>query len=160
MSHANIQSALKLIFEGIRELQAAFPHRRFTPDGKLVGDIGEVIAELEYDMEIDETSKSGHDGTASDGRRVQVKATFKDSLTFGTVPDYYIGLKLNENGTFEEIFNGPGSVIANRFSHRKDVGVKLLSFSNTELRKLSEGVAPANRIGRREREETPELETT
>jgi hypothetical protein len=158
MSHTNIQSALKLIFEGIRQLQAAFPHRRFTIDGRLVGDIGEVIAELEYDMEVDETSRSGHDGTASDGRRVQVKATFKDSLTFSTVPDYYIGLKLNEDGSFEEVFNGPGSVIANRFSHRKDIGVKLLSFSNTELRKLSESVDPADRIGRRERMETQELE--
>lgn len=150
MSHSNIQSALKLIFEGIRQLQAAFPHRRFTIDGRLVGDIGEVIAELEYDMRVDETSQAGHDGTTSDGRRVQVKATFKDSLTFSSVPDYYIGLKLNEDGTFEEIFNGPGSIIANRFASRKDIGVKLLSFPNKELRALSKTVDPADRVARRE----------
>lgn len=29
-----------------------------------------------------------------DGRHVQIKATFKNSLTFRRVPDYYLGFKL------------------------------------------------------------------
>ena len=76
MSHAQIQSSLKHIFEGIRMLREAFPHCRFTIDGRLVSDIGEVVAELEYDLEIDTVSQELHDGTTRDGRRVQVKATF------------------------------------------------------------------------------------
>lgn len=31
----------------------------------------------------------GHDGETSDGRKVQIKATFKDKLTFRTTPEYY-----------------------------------------------------------------------
>ena len=84
-----INEALALIFRGIAQLHRAFPRRAFTIDGRLVGDIGEVIAELEYDVKLDEVSSPGHDARMPDGRRVQVKATFKDSLTFKTCPDYY-----------------------------------------------------------------------
>jgi hypothetical protein len=149
-AHADISSALQLIFQGISQLQTAFPHRLFTIDGRLVGDIGEIVAALEYDMVIDPVSQKVHDGTTADGRRVQVKATFKNSLTFSTVPDYYLGLKLNKDGSFEEIFNGPGSVLYEHFQHRQDIGVKLLSFSNSKLKELSAKVPWADRIPRRE----------
>jgi hypothetical protein len=157
MSHAQIKDALKHIFEGIRMLRETFPHRQFTIDGRLVGDIGEVVAEREYDMEIDEISQEAHDGTSSDGRRVQVKATFKDSLTFKTVPDYYLGLKFYEDGTFEEIFNGPGSVIAAAFGHRTGFGKQLLSFPNNRLRELSASVPDEQRIPKRVMEALEEL---
>jgi uncharacterized protein DUF6998 len=93
--------------KGIEHLKSAFPTRKFTIDGRLVGDIGEIIAELEYDVALDRISRRGHDGCTSAGRNVQVKATFKDSLTFGIIPDYYLGFKLYDSGEYEEIFNGP-----------------------------------------------------
>ena len=37
-----ITSALKIIFESIENLRCTFPHKKFTIDGRLVGDIGEV----------------------------------------------------------------------------------------------------------------------
>lgn len=53
------------------------------------------MAALEYDIVLHDVSQPNHDATTSDGRRsVQIKATFKDSLTFKTVPDYYLGFKL------------------------------------------------------------------
>jgi len=73
---------LSLIFRGIEGLRNAFEGRQFTIDGRLVGDIGEVIAALEYDIVLDETSQPNYDGATSDGRRVQVKATFKDQPTY------------------------------------------------------------------------------
>lgn len=156
MSQAQMKNALKHIFDGIRMLRETFPHRQFTIDGRLVGDIGEVVAEREYAMEIDEISQEAHDGTADDGRRVQVKATFKDSLTFKTVPDYYLGLKFYEDGTFEEIYNGPGSVIAAAFGHRSGFGKQLLSFPNSRLRELSASVADTDRIPKRVFEDVAE----
>ena len=78
------------------------------------------------------------------------KATFKDSLTFGTIPDYYLGFKLNENGQFEEIFNGPGKPIYEHFRNRKDLGTKLLSLPTAKLRELSRTVQRSDRIPRRE----------
>jgi hypothetical protein len=117
-----ITRALALIFQGIGVLKDEYPSRAFTIDGRLVGDIGEIIATLEYDVVLDDVAKRDHDGKASDGRNVQIKATFREQLTFVTVPDYYLGLKLNRDGSFEEMFNGPGKVISNRYSHRKNIG--------------------------------------
>jgi len=122
-----IADALRLIFDGINSLKDAFPKKEFTIDGRLVGDIGEVLAALEYDIELFDVLVKGHDGKTSDGRLVQVKATFKDSLTFRTVPDYYLGLKLYRDGNHEVIYNGPGKLIYEQYKHRKGIGKDLLS---------------------------------
>ena len=108
-----------------------------------------AIAELEYDLALDEVSVRDHDAQMRNGRRVQIKATFKDSLTFTTCPDYYLGFKLYPDGGFEEVFNGPGMLILKKFSHRKDIGKKLLSFPITGLRALSDQVDVADRVPRR-----------
>ena len=144
-----IASALKLIFQGINQLKSNFHGKEFTIDGRLVGDIGEVIAALGYDVKLYEVLEEGHDGKTSDGRRVQIKATFKDQLTFKTVPDYYLGFKLYESGRHDEIYNGPGHYIFNRYSHRKGIGKILLSFPNDELFKLSEKIPIEEKISRR-----------
>lgn len=144
-----ITEALGLIIQGIEKLRGAFPHRKFTIDGRLVGDIGEVIAELEYDLDIDHVSRPCHDAVTADGRRVQIKATFKDQLTFKTVPDFYLGFRLFPDGRHEEIYNGPGDLIYQRYASRKGIGEVLLSFPLSELRRLSASVDPTARIPRR-----------
>lgn len=144
-----LTEGLALVFQGIKCLVDAFPSRRFTIDGRLVGDVGEVIAELEYDVALHEISQPDYDGITSDNRRVQIKATFKDSLTFKSTPDYLLGFKLYEDGTFEEVFNGPGRLVFERYQHRAGIGTSLLSFPNTALRELSRAVAPQDRIQRR-----------
>lgn len=149
MGKSAITEGLRLVFQGIELLTAAFPHRAFTIDGRLVGDIGEVIAAIEYDVTLNEVSKADHDGATSDGRNVQIKATFKDSLTFRRTPDYYLGFKLYPDGSHEEIFNGPGAIIWDRYKSRKGIGVQLLSFPLSELRKLSALVPADQRILRR-----------
>ena len=136
--------------QGIERLKDAFPNRKFTIDGRLVGDIGEVIAELDYDVSLHLVMRPGYDGRTSDGRDVQIKATFKDSLTFVSVPDYYLGFKLYNDGSYEEVFNGPGNLISDRYRGRKNIGVKLLSFPIAELRKLSQQVEQNQRIPKRE----------
>jgi hypothetical protein len=150
-----ITEALALIFKGIERLKGVFPNRNFTIDGRLVGDIGEVIAALEYDVILHDTSQPGHDGITSDGRRVQIKATFKDQLTFRSIPDYYLGFKLFQDGRHEEIFNGPGRMIYDYYALRKGVGVDLLSFPLAVLRNLSSSVHPHDRIPTRAAEQTP-----
>ncbi len=147
-----ITKALKNIFSSIDELCNTFPQKSFTIDGRLVGDIGEVIAALDYDLTLFEVQQAGHDGETSDGRKVQIKATFKDSLTFGTIPDYYLGFKLYKDANYEVVFNGPGQMIYDRYKHRKGIGKKLLSFPIGELRRLSETVPDSERIADRHRE--------
>lgn len=146
----DIQSALQLIFEGIDRLQKCCDEtRKFTIDGRLVGDIGEIIAEREFAIELDKVSRHHHDAKTIDGRDVQIKATFQNSLTFTVAPVLYIGLKLYKDGTHEVVYNGPGNLIAEEYKHRKGIGEKLLSFPITRLRELSASVDDSNRVARR-----------
>jgi hypothetical protein len=95
------------------------------------------------------TFRARHDGVTSDGRNVQIKATFKESLTFRTVPDYYLGLRLFRDGRHDIVFNGPGHIISEAFKHRAGIGQTLLSFPVSRLRELSATVSDADRIPRR-----------
>lgn len=144
-----IRKALRNIFRGIRDLQRLHPNRQFTIDGRLVGDIGEMMAELHFALALDEVQQPVHDGTAADGRRVQIKATFREFLTFKTVPQVYLGLKLHEDGTFDEVYNGPAGPIVDAFGHRKGFGERLLSFPVSRLRELNAQVAEQDRVARR-----------
>jgi hypothetical protein len=71
---------------------------------------------------LDKVTQPDHDGITSDGHRVQIKATFQDALTFKTVPEYYLGLKLYQDGQFKEIYNGPGNLMFEKYAHRKGIG--------------------------------------
>jgi hypothetical protein len=149
MSKEAIREALGLIFRGIGILQAEFANRRFTIDGRLVGDIGEIIASTEFDVTLDEVGQATHDGRTSDDRLVQVKATFQDSLTFRATPELYLGFKLYSDGRHEVVFNGPGRVIFNEYRHRQGIGVNLLSFPNKRLKELSVPIPDEDRVPKR-----------
>jgi len=144
---AIIRKALENIFQGIEVLSKSFK-KEFTIDGRLVGDIGETLAALDYDIDLFDISQPDYDGI-SDGKKVQIKATFKESLTFKKTPERYLGLKLSSDGTYEEIYNGPGQIIYDHYKHRKGIGKVLLSFPNNELRKLSKSVSDSDRIRKR-----------
>jgi len=75
MSKKVIQEALSHIFRGIDMLQKHFSHRLFTIDGRLVGDIGEIIAATEFDIKLDDKGRAVHDAETNDKRLVQIKAT-------------------------------------------------------------------------------------
>jgi hypothetical protein len=73
----------------VDKLCIAYPKKRFTLDGRLVGDIGEVLVESAYDLTLFEDVQHHHDAKTSDGRLVQIKATMKKNLNFPAdhVPD-------------------------------------------------------------------------
>ncbi|MBL4595711.1 MAG: hypothetical protein JKX99_03930 [Robiginitomaculum sp.] len=145
-AHEVIKDSLQKIFSGIKQLKEALPTKEFTIDGRLVGDIGEAIVQRDYDLTLYEGLAKDYDGETPCGKKVQIKATFKESLTFKKVSDYYLGIKINEDGTYEEIFNGPGNIIAGEYGHRKGFGKYLLSFPVKRLRELSVSVPLEERI--------------
>jgi hypothetical protein len=127
-------------------------NKAFTLDGRLLGDIGEVLVAQHYDLTLFEDVRRHHDATAGDGRLVQIKATMQHQLTVPArhVPDYYIGIKIHSDGSFDEIFNGPGAVALKAVSNRRlVVGSSLHSTSLKSLRELNAEVADSQRIPRR-----------
>lgn len=134
---AVIQQELNKIFEAIENLRREFDSKRqFTLDGRIVGDIGEILAELDFEITIDKIQQADHDAITFDGKKVQIKATFKDHLTFNKTPELYLGLKLYEDKEYDVIYNGLGIHIENAFKHRKGIGLKQLSFPIVKLKDI------------------------
>ncbi len=97
------------LYSVVDELEALFPGRRFTPDGHLVGSLGEVWASFLYDINLAAASTPGHDGRAPDGRDVQIKATHGTSVGLRSEPVHLVVLQLSRQGAPIEIYNGPGA---------------------------------------------------
>ena len=116
-----IPDAISQMLRVVDQLRDAYPKKKFTLDGRLVGDLGESLVENSYDVMLFEDLKARHDGKTSDGRLVQIKATMQSSLTFPVdhSPDYYLGIQIHHDGTFTEIFNGPGPVAQKATKGRK-----------------------------------------
>lgn len=107
------------LFTAIEQLQENFKHhnKKFTLDGKLVGDIGEVLVAENYGITLFSDNVPIYDGyvTKDDSKRVQIKASFNNYFYFPKdlykIPDYFIAININKDGSFEEIYNGRGSLI-------------------------------------------------
>jgi hypothetical protein len=146
-----VPEAVKQMLSIVERLCAAYPKKRFTLDGRLVGDIGEVLAEDAYDLKLFEDVKKHHDAECADGRLVQIKATMKKNLTFPAdhIPNYYIGIQIDKEGTFIEVFNGPGAIAWEAVKDRSTPKTNLHSVSVNALKKLQARVRPEDRIPRR-----------
>ncbi|MBL7789864.1 MAG: hypothetical protein JNL75_08575 [Chitinophagales bacterium] len=98
-------------------------NRGFTLDGKLVGDIGEVLVAKKYGIELYPENSKLHDGfEISTGKKIQIKATFKGSSYFkaNLIPDYFIVVLIKESGEIVELYNGTGQfVMENLVTKRK-----------------------------------------
>jgi len=105
----SIPELVKGLYAIVRRLEEKYPGRRFTPDGHLVGSLGEVIAAELYGLELLPASTTTHDGTAIDGRQVQIKLTQVKTVGIRSEPEHLIVLKLHPDGTTSEIYNGPGT---------------------------------------------------
>jgi hypothetical protein len=146
-----IPDAISSMLRIVDRLHKTSPNRKFTLDGRLVGDLGEILAEDAYDVKLFDEQEKHHDGRTSDGRHVQIKATMKRSLTFPVdhIPEYYLGIQIHKDGTFTEVFNGPGRIAQEAVKDRKPTKTNLHSITITALKKLNENVKLSERIPKR-----------
>jgi len=155
-----ISESIKKLLQIVDELHEAHPAKKFTLDGRLLGDIGEILVEENYDIALFKGMRRHHDGMAKDGRLVQIKATMKDALTFPSDhrPDFYLGIKIKKDGSFDEVFNGPGRVAWEAVRNRKPSKTNLHSISIKILAELGRRVSAAEKIPLRIRTRGTELE--
>lgn len=142
-----IPEIVRDLYSVVNQLERACPHRSFTPDGHLVGSIGEVVAEHEYGLSLLPQSTEAHDATAPDGRLVQIKATQGTRVSLSSKPNYLLVLKLFKNGSIEEIYNGPGKPAWKAAGKKQKNGQRQISL--TRLQSLAKDVAQADRLSKR-----------
>jgi hypothetical protein len=98
------------LYRIVNDLEAMFPGRPFKPDGHMVGSLAECFAESYYGIELFGCSHPGHDGHR-DGCKVEIKATQGNRVALRSGPNKLLVLLLKPDGTFEEIYNGPGAQV-------------------------------------------------
>lgn len=102
----------------VAQLEAIFEGRHFTPDGHLVGSIGEALASHYYGVKLNKASTEGYDGIR-DGLKVEVKATQGDRVPLSCCTEHLLVFRLLPTGAFEECFNGPGALAWALVENRK-----------------------------------------
>jgi hypothetical protein len=114
--------------------------RGFPLDGRLVGDIGEVLVADIYGITLYNENATIHDGEEkSSGRKVQIKASFKNYCYFPfgehRIPDFFIAVNINEKGELDELYNGTGRFLYDEYIIKRN----LKPYNKTEYT-LSKGI--------------------
>ena len=149
MSADRIQKLIPLLYSVVQELEDAAPGRSFTPDGHMVGSIGEVIAADRYGLTLNTASTEGHDAIAPDGRPVEIKATTGNGgiRVRGLSPMeglHLIVLRIDATGEAETIYNGPAAPAWEAAGRIQTNGQRAISLS--KLGKLQAQVATAEQL--------------
>ncbi|MEI7614544.1 MAG: hypothetical protein WCK63_16715 [Betaproteobacteria bacterium] len=148
MDHARFQQAVQNLYSTVHELEAMFPERPFTPDGHLVGSLGECLVADAYCLKLMPPSNGGFDALAPDGREVEIKATQGKYVAFRSCPKHVIVIRINPDGSFDEIFNGPGALIWENFVGKARPSNGQYQITLTRLCKLQSQVLQELRLPR------------
>jgi hypothetical protein len=97
------------IYRAVAELSAAYPRRPFTPDGHLVGSIGEVIAKKAFGdgFELTTPSTRGHDAVCTVRGNVQIKITAGKSIALNGPCDHLVVFQIISPERAKLVFDGP-----------------------------------------------------
>lgn len=145
MDERRFPELIKDLYRLVGELEAMFPGRHFTPDGHMVGSMGECLAAYYYDLELLPASSEGRDALAC-GRNVEIKATQGDSIGLRSCPQHLLVLKLDRQGGFNEIYNGPGNPVWALVSHKPRPSNGMYQVRLSRLSALMEDVPDGDRI--------------
>jgi hypothetical protein len=150
MNEATIQDLaaekIQKLYRISHELEEMFPGRHYTPDGHMIGSIGEALAASCYGLTLFEASAQTHDAQAPDGRLVQIKATQIDRISISSEPEWLIVLEIHKDGTFSEVYNGPGKLAWEQCGKMQKNGQHPISLAR--LRNLQTEVPVSDRLKR------------
>jgi hypothetical protein len=97
------------IYEAVAEMESRYPFRNFTPDGHMVGSIGEVVAADALGLTLYAMSKPGHDAFDANGD-VQIKMTAANSISMYDACDRLVVLKVVSPHQAEIVYDGDGRI--------------------------------------------------
>lgn len=114
----------------------------------MVGSLGECLVADVYNLELKAASNKGFDAVTETGLEVEIKATQSNSVAFRSQPQHTIIIKILRDGTFEEIYNGPGALVWEQFKGKRLPSNGQFQVSLNKLRQLNQTVAQADRVPR------------
>ncbi|MFI0472204.1 DUF6998 domain-containing protein [Halomonas sp. HMF6819] len=148
LDHDKFRALVTELYSTVKELEVMFPGRHFTPDGHMVGSLGECLVADAYNLELKTASNKGYDAVTETGLKVEIKATQSNTVAFRSQPQHTIIIKILRDGTFEEIYNGPGAFVWEQFKGKRLPSNGQFQVSLNKLRQLNQTVAQADRVPR------------
>ena len=145
MDHDRLPELIADLYRIVGELETMFPGRHFTPDGHLVGSLGECLAAYHYGLELLTASSAGVDALARD-RHVEIKATQGQRIALRDEPEHLLVLKLDRRGGFTEVYNGPGETVWQELRGKPTPSNGQHPISVARLERLMETVPQAARL--------------
>ena len=149
-----IKTKIKTLMQIVSELNAQYPKKAFTLDGRLVGDIGEVIAEDNYMLELYDKVEKKYDAVSLiDNKRIQIKATMKNAVGYPRDyhPERLLAVMVKEDGNFVELYNGETTPLISYMDTRtKNPNYNCVMITIGILEKLNKLVDNNTRIQRRD----------
>ena len=136
---------LASLYRIVDRLELLFPGRKFTPDGHLVGSIGEVIAARMFGLELLPASTPDHDAITDDGRRVQIKFTQgAHGVALRAEPDHLLVLCLDRDRSLGVVYNGKGRLPWSRSGKMQNNGQRQIPLAR--LRAIDRDVPQQDRL--------------
>lgn len=139
-----VSEQIRAIYKISNGLEKMFPGRHFTPDGHMVGSIGEVLVADKYRLSLLDASAKTYDAVDSHERRIQIKATQIERVSISGEPDYLIVIKIEPDGTYFEVYNGPGAPVWKQAGKLQKNGQRSISLA--KIKRLANYVADADKI--------------
>lgn len=146
IDHDKFRGLVIQLYATVNELEAMFPGRHFTPDGHMVGSLGECLVADAYNLELKTASNKGCDAVTATGVEVEIKATQSSTVSFRSQPQHAIIIKILRDGTFEEIYNGPGAHVWEQFLGKRLPSNGQFQISLKKLQQLDQTVAQSDRL--------------
>lgn len=129
---ATHEELVQRIFEACAEL-SRLTGRSVSPDGHLVGSLGEIYAASVLNLRLEMASNAGFDATDSHGRRVEIKSTTRSSISLsaeGTLAERLVVVKLTpEDGQASIVYDGPANKAWDQAGKPQKNGQRRLSLS-------------------------------
>ncbi|MDE0661073.1 MAG: hypothetical protein OXI79_15645 [Gammaproteobacteria bacterium] len=143
---SEVPALLGSLYEIVEGLEALFPGRKFTPDGHLVGSIGEAVAARMFDLRLLPASTPEHDATTADRQTlVQIKLTQgKRGVAMRAEPKHLLVLRLDADLGVEVVYNGRGHAPWSSAGKLQRNGQRAISLA--KLRKLNVAAPDEHRL--------------
>lgn len=141
---SSVAKKIRQLYQIAGELEQLFPGRHYTPDGHMIGSIGEALAAVYYQLTLLPAGTKTHDAVAEDGRLVQIKATQIDRIALSSCPQWLLVIQIHSDGSFSEEYNGPGVMVWNNCWKIQKTGQRQISLS--KLHQLYQAVPMQDRL--------------
>ena len=133
------------VFSACQEL-SRITGRPFSPDGHLVGSLGEVFAAEQLGLTLMTPSNHGYDAIDSNGLKVEIKATTRNAIALsaaGTLAERLVVVQFDSSGLGRIPFVGPASHAWSLAGPIQKNGQRKLAISTlTNTSKWSDGDVP------------------